>query len=168
MVTNSNFRAVLLLRHWALAGHLWGRGCVRSWAMLALRDPTPTPWAPCPKDSGLCRGIRAQGRGARGDPWAVATPSLQLLQISGVMPEHWQCSRAVALGGGDSHGTSEGTKNCAKGSRGQGSALGAAAQRGASFLCVHGHVSPEGDREGQASPGLLSLAVNASPGRCPH
>lgn len=30
MITNNNFLAVLLLRHWALAGHSWGRGCVRS------------------------------------------------------------------------------------------------------------------------------------------
>lgn len=74
---------------------------------------------------------------ARGNSWTVATSSLQLLQVSGVMSKHWQCSWAVAQGGGDSNGTLEGTKSCTMGSCGQGSALGAAAKVGhSSSVCM--------------------------------
>lgn len=74
MVTNRNFLAVLLLRHWALAGHLRGRGCVRSWAVLALKDPTPTPWAPLPKGLWALQGGQSPRKGGQRGPLGCNHP----------------------------------------------------------------------------------------------
>lgn len=122
MVTNNNFLAALLLRHWALAGHVWDRGCVRSWAV-GPQGPHTHPLCLSAQRAPGSAGGSEPKEGWQRRPWVVATPSPQLFQVSGVMSEHWQCSQAVARGGGDSHGTSEGTKSCAKGSHGQGSAF---------------------------------------------
>lgn len=163
MITNNNFLAVLFLRHRALAGHIWGRGCVRSWAVLASGTPHPHPESPCPKGSRLCRGGRSPKRGGHREPWAVATPSLQLLQVSGVMSSTgsaagcWPGEVVTAMGPWGHQKLRQGQpwprlslEGCCP------------------FLCVRGHVSPEGHRAVQVGPGLLSLAINASLGRCPH
>lgn len=74
MVTNNNFLAVLPLRHWALAGHMQGRGCVRSWAVLALRDPTPTPCVPLPKGLRALQGAQSPRKGGQRGPLGCSHP----------------------------------------------------------------------------------------------
>lgn len=81
-MTDNNFLAVLLPRHPALAGHSWGKGCVRSWGSADTQGPhTHTLWPPAQRAPGSAGGSGAPGTPSPAgvcwshpNPWSSAVP----------------------------------------------------------------------------------------------